>query len=431
MTPHSKEVATGFKIRRCAHPSPANPFCSGCGAEAPASIVRMHEQEIWINEALQAAKAQHLKRVLTVFESAGPRVSLDGRSLLNFASNDYLGLAGHPQVIEEAARFLRKFGAGATSSRLVCGTLECHAILEQAIAEFKGYPASLVFSSGYAVNSGVVSAVVGRDDIVFADRLSHASLVDGGVLSRATVRRFAHNDMDHLETLLRAAAPKTRKLIVTESVFSMDGDLAPLESLGKLAEAYGAMLLVDEAHALGVFGPHGEGLAVSRGLHRQVNLAAGTLSKALGGAGGFVACSEAMREWLVNRARSFIYSTALPPAQVGAALAGIAILRRRSNPGASLLERAASFRRLLTEAGFDTFQSESQIVPVMIGDSEKALRIGRRLLDRGILAAVIRPPTVPRHGARLRFSITSGHTPDDIRMAAEAVAEAARQEGIP
>jgi len=331
----------------------------------------MHEQETGIAEALRSAKALHLDRSLQVFSTAGDRVALQGRSLLNFSSNDYLGLARHPEVVAGASKYLHRYGAGATSSRLVCGTLECHAALEEALAAFKGYPASLAFSSGYAANTGLIGAIVGRDDLVFADKFSHASLVDGAVLSRATLRRFAHNDAGHLEKLLKAAAPGSRKLIVTESVFSMDGDLAPLESLGQLAEEYGAMLLVDEAHALGVFGPHGEGLVASRGLHRQVNLAVGTLSKALGSAGGFVACSRTMKEWLVNRARSFVYSTALPPAQAGAVLAAIGILRGRTDPGAGLLNRAASFRRLLTEAGFDVGRSESQIVPSWWGTTRR------------------------------------------------------------
>lgn len=390
----------------------------------------MHDTEAWIAAELDRAESQRARRALTVFESAGAHIALGGRTLLNFSSNDYLGLARHPDVVAGAAEALRRFGAGATASRLVCGTLRCHADLESELALFKGYPAALAFSSGYAANVGAISAVVGRNDIVFADKLAHASLVDGAVLSRAKVRRFRHNDASHLERLLRDAAQSSRKLVVTESVFSMDGDLAPLAELAEVARRHGAMLLVDEAHAIGVFGEHGEGLVGLHGLQGSIQLLVGTLSKALGAGGGFVACSAAMREWLINKARSFVYSTALTPAAAGAAAAAVRLLRGRNHPGADVLAAAAAFRDRLRAAGLDVGASASQIVPVVIGGNEQALRISERLLADGILVPAIRPPTVPANSARLRFSFTGGHSRQEADIAAERVICAARAEGV-
>ena len=388
----------------------------------------MRETETWIEDELRARREAGLERRLTVYSRTGPRVDAGGRSLLNFSSNDYLGLARHPHVKECAAACVERYGVGATASRLVVGSLDCHEELERRLAGLKGYPAALVFASGYSANLGLISALVDRGDHVFMDRLAHASLLDAGVLSRARVHRFQHNDVDHLQKELDRCPSTGRRLVVTESVFSMDGDVAPLADMARVADTHGAMMLVDEAHATGVFGPGGAGLVREAGVEQAVNLSMGTLSKALGGQGGFVACSEPMRTWLVNHSRSFIYSTAPAPATVGAALGALDVLEQDAVLGARLLARARGFRECLTAAGLRTGASTSQIIPVMIGDTDRAMRIHRRLLADGLLAVPIRPPTVPPGTARLRLSILAGHTDEDLGEAAERIIKAVREE---
>ena len=385
--------------------------------------------EDWMESALAELRAAHLERRLTTYPATGGRITLDGRTLLNFSGNDYLGLARHPRVIEAAAKALHEYGAGATASRLVTGTLPLHEELERRLAEFKGYPSALVFGSGYLTNAGTISAVMGPDDLVLADRLAHASLIDAAVLSRARLLRFRHNDPTHLDELL-STHPGRRRLVVTESVFSMDGDLAPLPDLAAVAAKHDAMLLVDEAHATGVFGPGGAGLISEQGLADRVTLSMGTLSKALGGYGGFVACSESMRAWLINRARAFIYTTAPPPSALGAALGALTVLSKRPDIGRELLSRAARFRKCLADAGLNTLNSASQIVPLNVGDNAKAVALAQRLKEEGLLAVAIRPPTVPPGTARIRFSISLAHEPADLENAAETIIGAARAEGL-
>ena len=389
----------------------------------------MRTGETWMADELAARRREGLERTLVVLDSAGPRVTVGGRTLLNVSGNDYLGLAYHPHVLARARECLDRFGAGAAASRLVVGTLACHEELEARLAQFKGYPAALVFGSGYAANLGLIPALVGRADRVFMDRLAHASLVDGAVLSRARLQRFRHNDADHLAALLEKCPAACRKLVVTESVFSMDGDCAPLRELAAAAERHGAMLLVDEAHATGVFGPAGSGCIRAAGLEERVSLSMGTLSKALGSQGGFAACAAEARGLLINQARSFIYSTALAPAAVGAALGALDVLEREPGRGARLLARAAGVRERLKAAGLDTGASVSQIVPVIAGSSECALRVGWRLREAGFLAVAIRPPTVPQGTARLRLSLSLGHTEAELMALTEAVIAAFKEEG--
>jgi 8-amino-7-oxononanoate synthase len=385
----------------------------------------MHSEQ-WIEDELTQLRGKSLERRLSVFREAGGKIKIEGRTFLNFSSNDYLALARNPIVMSESRRCLESYGCGATASRLVTGTLEPYCELERVIAALKGYPESLVFGSGFLTNAGVITALVGRDDHVFADKLAHASIIDGIVASRANLRRFHHNDPDHLRTMLKEHHGPGRKLVVTESVFSMDGDLAPLPEIASLAVEHGAMAMIDEAHATGVFGPGGSGLIRQYGLENKINVSMGTLSKALGGYGGFVACSSALRELLINRARSLIYTTGLPPAVVGSALGALAVVRKAGNYGEELLRRAAIFRERLQRAGLKTLNSESQIIPVLIGENAKTLTIAERLKSKGILAVAIRPPTVPEGTARLRLSVTLDHTPDDLEWAAgEIIAEAA------
>jgi 8-amino-7-oxononanoate synthase len=385
--------------------------------------------EAWIPPALASLRESHLERKTTARAAVGGKLAVGDRTFLNFASNDYLDLAADPRVTERAGQALRTYGAGSTASRLVAGTLDLHEELEHLLAGVKGYPAALLFGSGYMANAGTIAGLVGRSDRVYADRLVHASVIDAVALSKARLARFRHNDPTHLAELLAADSGPGRSLVVTESVFSMDGDCAPLPELAAVAQRHQAMLMVDEAHATGVFGPGGSGLIRAHGLQDAVNVSMGTLSKALGGYGGFVACSEDLRALLVNRARAFIYTTAPPPAAVGAALGALEVLREHPGLGASLLERSAAFRAMLHDRGADTLQSASQIVPVLIGDNAAALSVSRRLYEQGLIAPAIRPPTVPRGTARLRLSVTLAHDLDDLAHAADLVAEAMLAEG--
>jgi 8-amino-7-oxononanoate synthase len=387
----------------------------------------MHS-EAWIDEEIAELRGKSLERSLSVFGEAGGKIKIEGRTFLNFSSNDYLGLARHPEVISASRRYLESYGCGATASRLITGTLNPHDELERAIASLKGYPRALVFGSGFLANAGVITSLVGRNDYVFADKLTHASIIDGIVLSRANMKRFRHNDPDHLKTLLGQCPASGRKLVVTESVFSMDGDIAPLPEIASAAVEAGAMVMVDEAHATGVFGPHGSGLIREHGLEDKINVSMGTLSKALGGYGGFIASSSVLRQLLVNRARAFIYTTGLPPAVVGSALGALAVMEKVVNPGSELLRRAAVFRRRLQEAGLNTLNSQSQVVPVLIGENAKALAAAQRLNSKGILAVAIRPPTVPEGTARLRLSITLDHSDDDLDRAAGEIIRAVDSE---
>ncbi|MFA5043963.1 MAG: 8-amino-7-oxononanoate synthase [Kiritimatiellia bacterium] len=382
----------------------------------------------WMETELAGLRTQGLERQLQVMPDS--RLQADGRRVLNFSSNDYLGLARAPAVAEAAAAAARRWGAGATASRLLVGTLSCHAELEARLAQFKGYAAALVFGSGYLANIGAVSALVGRHDRVLADKLAHASLLDGAILSRAAIHRFQHNDVDHLSRLLRQKPAGARDLVVTESVFSMDGDLAPLCDIARVAQEQGAMLMVDEAHATGVWGPGGTGLIGEWRLQQSVAAAMGTLSKALGAYGGFIAGSETLQRWLVNRARSFVFSTGLPPPCAGAVLGALDVLGKNPGLGADLLRRADLFRKRLQAEGFDTGGSVSQIVPVIVGDNLKTLALARRLRGHGIIAAAIRPPTVPAGTARLRLCVTLEHTSEDLERAVEILAAGAREEGL-
>ncbi len=388
------------------------------------------DRESWIDEELEGLRREHLDRRLRAWPAAGGRITVEGQPWLNFSSNDYLDLARHPRVVAAARAALDAYGAGSTASRLVAGTLPLHEQLEARLARLKGYPCALLFGSGYHANAGTIPVLAGRDDTVFADRLVHASVMDAVTLSRARLARFRHNDAGHLESLLAKHDEAGRKLVVTESVFSMDGDIAPLKDISAAAARHGALLMVDEAHATGVFGAGGAGLVRELNLEGTVNVSMGTLSKALGGYGGFVACSAALRELLVNRARAFIYTTAPPPAVAGGALGAMEVIEESPGLGAELLARAARFRERLRAGGLDTMGSASQIVPVRVGDNARALALAERLRGERMLIVAIRPPTVPAGTARLRLSLTLAHTDEDLERAAGALLAAARAEGI-
>ena len=377
-------------------------------------------------EALAEREAQGLLRHVRAFRGVGPKVtSPEGRELLNLSSNDYLGLAGHPALAEAAARAARDRGVGSTASRLIVGGDPALDALEDRLADHKGTEAALVLGSGFLANSGVIPALVGRGDAIFSDRLNHASIVDGCRLSRAEIHRYRHRDVDHLESLLRSSNA-ARKLIVTDTVFSMDGDVAPLEEIVEVRERYGAALMVDDAHGAGVFGPHGEGFAHEAGVADAVDLHLGTFSKAFGVYGAYVAAQATWIRYLENVCRSFVYSTALPPPVVGAVDAALTLVREADDARAALRAKADRFRARIGELGFDTCGSTTQIVPAVVGEAERALVFARELEERGVLAVAIRPPTVPAGTARLRFSLMATHEDGDLERALDAVAEAAR-----
>lgn len=389
----------------------------------------MHDN--WIQPILDQATAKGLNRAAVAYPQTGGRIMVEGRELLNFSSNDYLDLAHHPHVVECAQRALIQYGTGATASRLVTGTLPIHEELEARLAASKGCATALLFGSGYTANAGTIPALAGRGDTILADKLVHASMIDACRLSEAKLVRFRHNDPDALEQRLATLADAPgRKLVLIESVYSMDGDLAPLEEIARLTETYGAMLMIDEAHAAGIFGPHGAGRVRELGLERQTTVSMGTLSKAFAGSGGYIAGSEALRNLLVSTSRAFIYTTAPAPATVGAALGALDVLDATPTLGNVLRANADYFRGQLNAAGFDTLQSDSQIIPIVIGDNQQTLTAARRLRDAGILAAAIRPPTVPPGTARLRLSVTLAHTIDDLDRATETLARILRDPAL-
>lgn len=380
----------------------------------------MHHEE-WINDIFKDRTEWGLERTLREYPHVGGKFDQAGRKILNFSSNDALDLARHPACVRAAQKAVAEYGNGSTASRLMVGTLPLHTMLESRLAAFKGYPAALLFGSGYMTNLGIISALMGKADTIYADRLVHASIIDAVLLSRAKLKRFRHNDPEHLETLLKKRSDRGKRFIVTESVFSMDGDLAPLDEIARLAHDHEAMVMIDEAHATGIFGPHGSGRIRELGIESSINISMGTLSKALGGYGGYAACSPEMKRVFVNKARSFIYTTAPPPACEGGALAALDILESQPDPGAKLLRRATAFRQRLNEAGLNTLKSQSHIIPVWVGDNHKTLSLSRELAEKNILATAIRPPTVPTGSARLRFSITLAHTEHDVAQAAEEI----------
>jgi 8-amino-7-oxononanoate synthase len=390
-------------------------------------------------EALAQWQTQGLARSLRRVESTdGARLNLPHREVVNFSSNDYLGLSGSAALRAAMKEGVERFGVGAGASRLVCGNFAPHEDLEAALAGFKGTEAALAFSSGYATALGVIPAVVGPGDVIILDKLSHASLIDAAKLSGATIRIFPHNHLGKLERLLVGAREKhgatTRVLVVTESIFSMDGDAAPLEDIVTLKEKHGAWLLVDEAHAVGLLGPQGRGYVASLGLEKQVELQMGTLSKAIGVSGGYVATSSAVRELLINRARSFIYSTAPPPAVAWTAKHAISFLQ--SAEGEARRQKLWSNKRLLLSLLGGAFSAQTTtlpaaILPIIIGDEEAAVQTSAALLEAGYLIPAIRYPTVSRGAARLRLTLSAVHEAGQIEALVACLRRMVPQLGIP
>lgn len=378
----------------------------------------------WLEEELRGwTQAHRLRRLVVRQGSPAPRVCIDGREYLHFASNDYLGLAQHPRVVQAAVEAARQYGWGSGASALVVGHSTPQQQLEEALARFERTEAAVVFPSGYAANLGTVAALVGREDAIFSDQYNHASLIDGARLSRARVFIYRHGEADHLEQLLREhAAGFRRRLILTDGVFSMHGDLAPLPQLVDLAHRYECMLLVDEAHGTGVLGPGGRGAAEQLGVHQQVAIRVGTLSKALGSQGGFVAGSEELVLHLVNRARSLVFSTAMPPASAAAAQAALELVQQEPQRREKLLHLAARLRLGLREQGWQVPEGITPIVPVFVGSEEQVLQLAAVLRKQGLWVPAIRPPSVPPGQCCLRISLSAQHTPEQVDRLCEALA---------
>ncbi len=398
---------------------------------------------------LEAIREQGLLRELRRVDSPqGQRIRIGGRELINFSSNDYLGLANHPALKEAASKAVMEFGAGAGASRLICGSLAPFHELEETLAAFKGTEAALTFSTGYATAVGTITALLGKDDIIIVDKLVHASIVDAAKLSGAKLRVFAHNDLNDLEDILRWAAkrsspqtpnPRPQTLIVTESIFSMDGDAAPLREILALKEKYGAWLMVDEAHATGLYGPHRRGLAEQLGVSDRIEIQMGTLGKALGASGGYICGSRPLVDFLVNRARSFIFSTAPVPAAASAATAAIQLVQSSEGQSQSELlwkraeQLSAGTRSTASPTLTEKIESAvervptsaipSPIVPLILGDESAAVAAATQLRDQGLFVPAIRYPTVARGSARLRITLTAAHSNDDIGALVSALSQ--------
>jgi 8-amino-7-oxononanoate synthase len=375
--------------------------------------------------------ARHLTRHLTpLHSSVGPVVEMAGRQILLLASNDYLGLANHPEVVQSAIEATQHFGAGAGASRLISGSLPPHQELESALAQFKGTEAALTFSSGYLANIGTIPALVEQGGLILADRLCHASLIDGCRLSTADFRIYRHNDTDHLRSLLSKNRRTRRTLIVTDGLFSMDGDLAPLPELCRLANDYEADLYVDDAHGTGVMGPHGRGTAEHFGLDTQIPFQMGTLGKAFGSSGAYLAGPSSLIRYLMNTSRSFIFTTAPPPSSAAAVTAALRVIQREPERRARLWANRERLFSGLTRLGFSLSPSVSPIMPILIGNPETALSFAKHLLTEGLYAPAIRPPTVPADTSRIRVTVTSEHTPSHIDQALASFQRAGQSVGL-
>ena len=371
----------------------------------------------FIDQTLQQLDEKQLRRRRRdVTGPQGRTILLNGRPVLNFCSNDYLGLAGDPRLIDAAVRAMREEGFGSGASRLVSGNMDAHRRLEENVARFKGTPAALVFSTGYMANVGIISAVCGKGDLILSDRYNHASIIDGIILSGAKWRRYPHRDMAALEKFLRDSGRHSKKLIITDSVFSMDGDIAPLDQIVALAAEYQAMVMIDEAHALGVLGKNGKGAAEHFGVGDKIDFQMGTFSKAAGAFGAYCCGTQEAMDLLANKSRSFIYTTGMPPAVAAAAEAGLNIIATQPSLREGLLKKTRHMTGRLKDQGWDLRDTRTPIIPLVVGEPQTAMEFSERLLEEGIFAAAIRPPTVPSGTARLRLTVTAAHTDDDVEI---------------
>ncbi len=385
----------------------------------------------YLTTELTSLKTQGLYRQLRVLEDEQkPHTTFDHRLVVNLSSNNYLGLTTHPRLRERALEATRRFGVGTGSVRTIAGTMAIHMELERRLAEFKQTEAVVVFQSGFAANAGTVSAILGKDDIVVSDELNHASIIDGCRLSRATIKVFAHRDVDAARAVLKSLPANKRALLITDGVFSMDGDLGPLPELCTLAEEYGCIMMVDDAHASGVFGRNGRGTIDHFGVHGRVDVQVGTLSKAIGVLGGYVAGSRDLIEFLYHRARPFLFSTSHPPAVAAACLAAIDVLLDEPAIIERLWDNTRFFKAGLAKLGFNTGVSESPITPVIVGDGALAMTLSDRLFEAGVFAQGIASPTVPPGKARVRTIVTATHTREELQFALDAFERVGRALGI-
>lgn len=386
----------------------------------------------WIDEELAALKAEGLYTYIRTIDSPqGAWLTIDGRRVLNFCSNNYLGLANHPRLVEAAQKAMAQYGVGPGAVRTIAGTMALHVELERRLAAFKGVEAAITFQSGFTANLATIPAIVGREDVIFSDQLNHASIIDGCRLSRATIVAYPHNDVDALEELIKEQGPKyRRKLIVTDGVFSMDGDIAPLPRLAEVAKRYGCILMVDDAHGEGVLGRGGRGIVDHFGLHGVVDVEVGTLSKAFGVVGGMVAGSQRLIDWLRQRGRPFLFSSAMTVPDVAACLAALDLLEESTELVDRLWENARYFKAKMQELGFDTGKSETPITPIMLGEAPLAQEFSRRLFEAGVFAMAIGYPTVPKGAARIRVMPSAAHTQEDLDFAIQAFEKVGRELGL-
>jgi len=385
------------------------------------------------DEEMVHLKASGLYRSLRLVESGqSARVKLDGSEVLLLCSNNYLGLADHPALVKASSAAVSHYGAGSGASRLVSGNMSLHEELEKRLAVFKSSEGAILFNCGYSANVGILSAVAGRGDTIYSDRLNHASIVDGALLSRAKLVRYPHNDVAALEKLLQLHQGRGRQIIVTDGIFSMDGDIAPLKDIVALKKKYHAVLMVDDAHGTGVIGASGRGSAAACGVHGQVDIQMGTLGKGLGSFGAYATASEEMIGFLRNRARSFIFSTSLPPAVLAASIAALEIVASPEGEALrmQLETNRAYLSRVLVGAGFNTLGSVTHIIPVVVGEASMAMEFSTRLLEKGIYVQGIRPPTVPAGSSRLRCTVMANHSLGDLEMASSAFVSIGRELGI-
>lgn len=392
----------------------------------------MTDQLQWIQNELDALKDQGLyNHIRTLASPQGPWLVVDGKKALNFCSNNYLGLANHPRLVQAAKEIVDRYGVGPTAVRSIAGTMDIHLELERRLAQFKGVEAAVTFQSGFCANLAVIPALVGKEDVIFSDELNHASIIDGSRLSRARIERFAHANPADLERVIRANAGTYRRgLVITDGVFSMDGDLAPLDEIYAVSSAHNLMLMVDDAHGEGVVGKGGRGIVDHFNLHGKVDVEVGTLSKAFGVVGGVVAGKSVIVEWLRQRGRPFLFSSAVTPPDVAACLAAVELLEESTDLVDKLWENSRYFKAQMKALGFDTGLSVTPITPIMLGEAPLAQQFSRELYNEGVFAMAIGFPTVPQGKARIRVMISASHSRDDLDYGLQAFAKVGRKLGV-
>ncbi len=386
----------------------------------------------FLKEKIQELKNKGVYRKLPVLSTEnGPEIIINGKSAINLSSNNYLGFAGHPRLKKAAIEAVEKYGVGSGAVRTIVGNMDIHEEMEKAIAEFKREEAAMVYQSGFNCNAGTIQAVVGKGDLIVSDELNHASIIDGSRLSRADKTIYKHSDMDSLEEVLKSNRDKYENiLVITDGVFSMDGDVANLPGIVELAEKFEAMTYVDDAHGSGVLGENGRGTVDHFNMHGRIDFSIGTLSKAIGVIGGYVAGSGTMKEWLSHRGRPILFSTSLPPAAVGAIIEAFKILNETTEYTDKLWSNAKFFKEKLGKLGFNTGNSQTPITPVIIGDESKTMEFSRKLMEKGVFASGIVFPTVPVGTGRVRCMVTAAHSEDQLERAVKAFEEAGKELGI-